>query len=102
MALDADTGTLRWHFQFTRKDSHGLGFDLMSRCCSMPKYAPPSVSLIANANRNAFYYVLDRISGEFVAGRPCAKQTWAGAGRSRLGHRHPRHRTERGGVAGLA
>ena len=33
--------------------------------------------LIANANRNAFYYVLDRVSGEFIAGRPYAKQTWA-------------------------
>jgi alcohol dehydrogenase (cytochrome c) len=29
------------------------------------------------ANRNAFYYVLDRSTGEFVAGRPYAKQTWA-------------------------
>lgn len=33
--------------------------------------------LIANANRNAFYYVLDRVTGEFLAGRPYAKQTWA-------------------------
>ena len=33
--------------------------------------------LIANANRNAFYYVLDRVTGEFIAGRPYAKQTWA-------------------------
>jgi alcohol dehydrogenase (cytochrome c) len=33
--------------------------------------------LIAVANRNAFYYVLDRVTGEFLAGSPYAKQTWA-------------------------
>ena len=33
--------------------------------------------LIAIANRNAFYYVLDRATGEFVAGRAYAKQTWS-------------------------
>jgi len=33
--------------------------------------------LVAVANRNAFYYALDRTTGEFVAGRPYAKQTWA-------------------------
>jgi hypothetical protein len=29
------------------------------------------------ANRNGFYYVLDRINGKFIAGRPFVKQTWA-------------------------
>jgi len=33
--------------------------------------------LVAVANRNAFYYVLDRSSGEFLAGAPYSKQTWA-------------------------
>ena len=33
--------------------------------------------LLAVANRNAFYYVIDRETGQFVAGAPYAKQTWA-------------------------
>ena len=33
--------------------------------------------LVAVANRNAFYYVLDRATGEFLAGRAYARQTWA-------------------------
>lgn len=33
--------------------------------------------LISIANRNAFYYVLDRTNGEFIFGRRYAKQTWA-------------------------
>ena len=33
--------------------------------------------LPANANRNAFYYLLDRETGEFLSGKPYARQTWA-------------------------
>ena len=33
--------------------------------------------LLAQANRNGFYYVLDRATGEFLTGMPFAKQTWA-------------------------
>src|SRR5204863_3201800 len=33
--------------------------------------------LLAMANRNAFYYLLDRVTGEFLSGTPYAKQTWA-------------------------
>ena len=33
--------------------------------------------LVAVANRNAFYYLLDRETGEFLLGTPYAKQTWA-------------------------
>jgi alcohol dehydrogenase (cytochrome c) len=33
--------------------------------------------LISITNRNAFYYVLDRVNGEFITGRPYARQTWA-------------------------
>jgi alcohol dehydrogenase (cytochrome c) len=32
---------------------------------------------VAQVNRNAFYYVLDRATGEFLAGAPYTKQTWA-------------------------
>jgi alcohol dehydrogenase (cytochrome c) len=76
VALDGDTGKLRWHFQFTPNDSHDWDsthvpvlFDGVVR--GQPR------KLIAIANRNAFYYVLDRTTGKFVAGRAYAKQTWA-------------------------
>ena len=76
LALDADTGKLRWPFQFTPHDTHDwdathvpILFDGM--------VAGRKRKLISIANRNAFYYVLDRTTGEFVAGRPYAKQTWA-------------------------
>ena len=44
------------------------------------------------ANRNAFYYTLDRVTGEFLVGKPFAKQTWAeGAGFERPSDPRARH-----------
>lgn len=76
VALDGDTGKLRWHFQFTPHDSHDWD------STHVPILFEGDVrgthrKLVAVANRNAFYYVLDRTSGEFLAGAPYAKQTWA-------------------------
>jgi alcohol dehydrogenase (cytochrome c) len=76
LALDAETGRLRWHFQFTPHDTHDWDathvpvlFDAVLRGAKR--------KVIANANRNGFYYVLDRTTGEFLTGRAYAKQTWA-------------------------
>lgn len=76
VALDGDTGKLKWHFQFTPHDSHDWD------STHVPVLFEAEVrgtrrKLLAMANRNAFYYVLDRITGEFVAGRAYSRQTWA-------------------------
>jgi alcohol dehydrogenase (cytochrome c) len=76
VALDADTGKMRWHFQFTPHDAHDWD------SAHVPLLFEGTVGgkkrkLMAVANRNAFYYVLDRTNGEFLAGKPYAKQTWA-------------------------
>jgi alcohol dehydrogenase (cytochrome c) len=76
LALDGDTGKLKWHFQFTPHDSHDWD------STHVPVLFEADVrgvrrKLVAVANRNAFYYVLDRTTGEFVAGQPYAKQSWA-------------------------
>ena len=76
VALDGDTGKLKWHFQFTPHDSHDWD------STHVPVLFEADVrgqhrKLVAVANRNAFYYVLDRTTGEFIAGQPYAKQTWA-------------------------
>ena len=76
IALDASTGTLRWHFQFTPHDTHDWDAN------QVPVLVDADVGgrqrrLVVTANRNAFYYVLDRSTGEFLAGAPYAKQTWA-------------------------
>jgi alcohol dehydrogenase (cytochrome c) len=76
VALDPDTGRLKWHFQFTPHDVHDwdsthtpILFD--GTIAGRPR------KLVAVANRNGFFYVLDRVTGSFVIGRPYTQVTWA-------------------------
>lgn len=76
IALDADTGKLKWYFQFTPHDIHDWD------ATEVPVLVDGEVrgekrKLLLFPNRNAFYYVLDRVSGKFLLGKPYAKQTWA-------------------------
>jgi len=76
LAIDADSGKLRWHFQFTPHDVHD--WDSNQVPVLMDGVVNGRVrKLVLQANRNAFYYVLDRTTGEFLSGRPYVKQTWA-------------------------
>ena len=47
------------------------------RCLSTDRFAGKQRKLVLFPNRNAFYYVLDRLTGEFLVGKPYVKQTWA-------------------------
>ena len=76
VALEADTGKLRWHFQFTPHDTHDWDSNHVPVLFDAAIGGQPR-KLVAVANRNGFYYVLDRSTGEFLAGRPYIKQTWA-------------------------
>jgi alcohol dehydrogenase (cytochrome c) len=76
LALDGETGKLRWHFQFTPHDTHDWDA-AHTPVLFNAKINGRDRKLIGTANRNAFYYVLDRETGEFIAGQPYAKQTWA-------------------------
>ena len=76
VALDASTGRLRWYFQFTPHDTHDWD------ACQVPvlfelMVAGRTRQLVAMANRNGFYYVLDRVTGEFLRGEPYVRQNWA-------------------------
>jgi alcohol dehydrogenase (cytochrome c) len=76
VALDASTGKLKWHFQFTPHDSHDYDSTEVPMLFDGIVRGRPR-KLLAFANRNAFYYVLDRTTGEFLTGRPFAKVTWS-------------------------
>src|SRR5438132_4985043 len=76
VALDADTGRLKWHFQFTPND--GYDFDSVQ----VPVLVDASWNgaprkLMYWANRNGFFYVLDRTDGKFLFGKPFVKVNWA-------------------------
>lgn len=76
VALSADTGKLRWHFQFTPHDVHD--YDAVQIPVLVDaEYKGRQRKLMYWANRNAFFYILDRETGEFLQATPFAKQTWA-------------------------
>jgi alcohol dehydrogenase (cytochrome c) len=76
LALDPATGERRWHFQFTPHDVHDWDANQIPVLFDGTVQGRPR-ELVAVANRNAFYYLLDRETGEFLLGTPYAKQTWA-------------------------
>jgi len=75
VALEANTGRLRWHFQFTPHDEHDWDAAQIPVLVDAPEGGPRALMLWAN--RNGFYYVLDRATGRFLRGRPFVEQTWA-------------------------
>lgn len=77
VALESKTGKLRWHFQFTPHDLHD--WDATEPLVLVDsKFGGRDRKLLLQANRNGFYYVLDRTSGEFLLGKPFVKKlTWA-------------------------
>jgi alcohol dehydrogenase (cytochrome c) len=75
VALDADTGSLKWHYQFTPNDEFDWDSVQVPVLADMDwKGRPRKVMLWAN--RNGFVYVLDRITGEFLLGKAFVKQNW--------------------------
>jgi alcohol dehydrogenase (cytochrome c) len=76
VALDAATGKLRWHFQFTPNDGYDYDSVQVPVLVNMDWKGKPS-KLMLWANRNGFFYVLDRVTGKFLLGEPMIKLNWA-------------------------
>ncbi len=76
VALDADSGELRWYFQFTPHDIHDWDSTQIPILADT-MFNGEERKVILFPNRNAFFYVLDRETGEFLLGKPYATQTWA-------------------------
>ena len=77
VAIEADTGKLRWYFQNTPHDVHDWD-SLEMPILVDAMFAGRARKLVVQANRNGFYYVLDRTSGRFLAGVPFVDRVnWA-------------------------
>lgn len=76
IALDPDTGELKWHFQFTPNDGSDWDSMQVPVLAEIPWEGSPR-KVILWANRNGFFYVLDRATGKFLRGAPFVKQNWA-------------------------
>src|ERR1700674_3344157 len=72
LALDPETGKLKWYFQFTKHDEHDWD------ATQVPVMVDQGDKhLIVHANRNGFFYVIDRTNGKLISSNPYAKVTWS-------------------------
>ena len=76
VALDADTGKLKWYFQFTPHD-FGDWDAVQIPVLADIDWNGSQRKVMLWANRNGFFYVLDRTNGTFLHGSPFVRQTWA-------------------------
>ncbi len=75
VALDADTGKLRWHYQFTPHDEVDYDSTQVPVLADIP-WQGRLRKVMLWANRNGLAYVIDRTTGEFLLGKPYVKVNW--------------------------
>ena len=88
IALDVATGKLKWHYQFTPYDTHDWdATQSMVLVDTVWKGRPRK--LLMSAQRSGVFYVLDRITGEFLLAKPFVKKlTWADSFDPKTGAAH--------------
>ena len=75
VALDADTGKIKWHYQFTPHDELDYDATQVPVLADIQFQGKPRKVMLW-ANRNGVMYVLDRTTGEFLKGKPYVKVNW--------------------------
>jgi len=77
LAIDPESGEIKWHFQTTPND--GWDFDGVNEVVSFDlKQGDATVKAAATADRNGFFYVLNRENGKFISAVPFVRDiTWA-------------------------
>jgi alcohol dehydrogenase (cytochrome c) len=76
VALDADTGQLKWHYQFTPHDTHDWDSNHIPVLAEVP-ISGQSHKVVMVANRNGFFYALDRATGKLLLAKPFTDTNWA-------------------------
>ncbi len=76
VALDPDTGRLKWHYQFTPHDEFDYDATQVPVLADL-QWKGNLRKVMLWANRNGYWYVLDRVTGEFLQGKPFVRVNWA-------------------------
>ena len=76
VALDETTGKLKWYYQFTPHDLHDWDSEQPLVLVDQP-WEGRSRKLLLHADRNGFFFVLDRATGELLHATPFVNVTWA-------------------------
>jgi PQQ-dependent dehydrogenase (methanol/ethanol family) len=75
VAIDPDTGTRKWHFQFTPNDGHD--WDSCQAVVLVDRvWRGQMRKLLLHADRNGMFYVLDRTNGTMLSATPFVYQNW--------------------------
>ncbi|MGJ5136406.1 methanol/ethanol family PQQ-dependent dehydrogenase [Bradyrhizobium oligotrophicum] len=76
LALDPKTGKMKWHFQFS--PNNPFDYDAVAEMVLADMNVEgKQTKVLMNANRNGFFYVLDRTNGKLLAANPYVKVNWA-------------------------
>jgi alcohol dehydrogenase (cytochrome c) len=75
LALDPDTGELKWHYQFTPHDTNDWDATIVPVLADL-EYGGRMRKLMLWENRNCFYYLLDRETGRFLQAKEYCDQNW--------------------------
>jgi alcohol dehydrogenase (cytochrome c) len=75
LALDPDTGRLKWHYQFTPHDLHDWD-STQNPVLIDTEFLGQTRKVLAWPNRNGFFYLIDRTTGKFLSAKAFVKQTW--------------------------
>jgi quinohemoprotein ethanol dehydrogenase len=76
LAVDLATGQLKWHYQTTPEDN--WDFDSVQQLVLAElKIGGRERKVVMQASKNGFFYVLDRLTGEFLSAGPFTQVNWA-------------------------
>ncbi len=76
VAVNVNTGELKWHYQMVPGDQWDYD-SVQQMILADMNINGKTRKVIMQANKNGFFYVLDRITGEFISGQPFSRVTWA-------------------------
>ena len=75
IALNPDTGALKWHYQFTPHDEFDYDATQVPVLADI-QFRGQNRKVLMQANRNGVFYVLDRATGEFLLAKPFTRVSW--------------------------
>ncbi len=76
VAVKPETGELKWYFQMVPGDEWDYD-SVQQLLLAEITIKGQQRKVIMQANKDGFYYVLDRVTGKFISGQPYARVTWA-------------------------
>jgi quinohemoprotein ethanol dehydrogenase len=76
LAVQVDTGELKWHYQVVPGDSWDFDSVQHLMLADLVIQGRPR-KVIMQANKDGFFYVLDRVTGQFISAQPFSMVTWA-------------------------